>query len=140
MNTAVKVARAVLVGSGALVVVLGLIIWTGNADGLIGIHELLAYVLVISLWTIAAIAARSGVSWRLVTLAVVWSVFAAVLGGSQEKLVEGDWHWTIQVLHLVVGMGIMAWGQLLVIAMRRKAEASALGGPAIATAGMRSAR
>ena len=140
MNTAVKVARAVLVGSGALVVVLGLIIWTGNADGLIGIHELLAYVLVLSLWTIAAIAARSGVPWRLVAFAVGWSVFAAVLGGYQEKLVEGDWHWTIQVLHLVVGMGIMASGQLLVIAMRRRAGARTLGGPATAAAGMRSAR
>lgn len=140
MNTAVKVARAVLMGSGALVVVLGLIIWTGNADGLIGIHELLAYVLVLALWTIAAIAARSGVSWRLVVLAVVWSVVAAVLGGYQEKLVEGDWHWTIQVLHLVVGMGIMAWGQLLVIVIRRKAAAGALRGPAVAMAGMRSAR
>jgi hypothetical protein len=125
MNTAVKVARAVLVGSGALVVVLGLIIWTGNADGLIGIHELLAYVLILSLWTIAAIAARSGVSWRLVALAVAWSVGAAVLGGYQEELVNGSWHWTIQVLHLVVGMGVIASGQFLVIVMNRQADARA---------------
>src|SRR5262249_17695700 len=61
MRTAMRVAQAALPGSGVLLLVLGAIIWTGNGDQLIGMHVLLGLVLVLSLWTITAISARSGV-------------------------------------------------------------------------------
>ena len=40
--------------------------WTGHGGQLIGIHAMLGFLLVLSLWAIAAIAARSGVSIGLV--------------------------------------------------------------------------
>jgi hypothetical protein len=79
MKTATKVAQLVLLGSGALLLVLGLIIWTSHGDQLIGIHTMLGFLLVLSLWAIAAIAARTGVSIGLVALAVAWGLAAPIL-------------------------------------------------------------
>ena len=56
--------------------------WTGHGDQLIGIHAMLGFLLVLSLWAIAAIAARSGVSIGLVALAVACGVAAPILAGA----------------------------------------------------------
>lgn len=119
MNVVTRAAQVALVGSGGALLVLGLVIWTGQADGLIPLHTLVGVVLVLSLWTIAAIAGRAGVNRWLIATAVAWSVLAPTLGTTQEALLEGDWHWTIQVLHLLVGMAVVAWGQALVLLMGR---------------------
>jgi hypothetical protein len=126
MKTATKVAQLVLLGSGALLLVLGLIIWTGHGDQLIGIHAMLGFLLILSLWAIAAIAARTGVSIGLVALGVAWGLAAPILAGVQDRLVTGGWHWTIQVLHLVVSMGVIAVGRLLVIRIGRNEAAAGL--------------
>ena len=119
LHAATMAAQAALIAAGAALLVLGVVIWTGNFDDLIPLHVLVGIVLVLSLWTIAAIAARSGVDRWLVGAAVAWSVAAPLLGTTQEALVQGGWHWTIQVLHLVVAMGVVAWGRLLVLLMAR---------------------
>ena len=114
MKTAIKVSLAALVGCGALLLVLGIVIWTGNGDQLIPVHIAFGIVLVLSLWTITAIAARSGVASGTVTFAAAWGVLVVVLGLAQEELLPGSWHWTIQVLHLVISMGAIWWGRRLV--------------------------
>ena len=123
MKTVTKVAPLVQIGSGALVLLLGLIIWTGRADQLIPVHEVLGMVLVLSLWTIAAVAARSGISKGLAAVAVAWTIAAPLLGEVQARLLPGGSHWTIQVLHAVLSMGVVAWGRLLVIKMRHREPA-----------------
>jgi predicted CoA-binding protein len=101
---------------------LGLVIWTGTADGLVGAHDGLAFLLVLSLWTLAAVAAASRVSILLVVGAVGWSLAAIVLGGVQKDLLTGGRHWTVQVAHLVVGLGVIGWGILLAARIREHAE------------------
>jgi predicted CoA-binding protein len=128
--TLTKVAQATLLASGALTLLLGLVIWTGRADWLVGVHGGLAFLLVFSLWAIAAVAAASRVSIALVALAVAWSLGAIVLGGAQEEILKGGWHWTIQVLHLMVSMGVIGWGLVLIAVMRRKAESGGSTRPA----------
>ena len=41
--------------------VLGVLFWTGNALGLVDLHQLLGILLVLGLWTMAALAHRAGV-------------------------------------------------------------------------------
>lgn len=121
-----KLAFRTMIGSGILTLGLGVVIWVGDFHQLDGVHELFAYVLVLSLWTLCFLALRSGISIGLVSLAVVWSLAAIALGGAQEELVTGGWHWTIQVLHLIVGMGMLGFGQRLAYVLRRHgASASA---------------
>jgi predicted CoA-binding protein len=114
-----RVAEVTLIGSGSLTLLLGLVIWTGRADRLVGIHGALALLMVLSVWLIAAVALAARVRVALAALAVAWSLGAVVLGGRQEDLLTGGWHWTIQVLHLVVSLGVIVLGLALVAAMHR---------------------
>lgn len=113
--TTLKAARLVLMGSAALLLLLGVIIWTGNGDRLITLHIALGSVLVITVWMLAVIATTAGVSRLIVALAVVWSLIVPTLGMTQDGLLAGGWHWTVQVLHLVVSMGLVGWGQALLL-------------------------
>lgn len=142
MKTAIKVALAALMGSGALLLVLGIVIWTGNGDQLIPVHVALGVVLVGSLWTIAAITGRAGGASGTVAFAAAWGLLVVILGLAQEELLPGTWHWTIQVLHLLISMGAIWWGRRLVrlIAMaQRPAETPRqMAGPRVTTSGTRS--
>lgn len=120
MTRTLVMARLVLFASGALLLLLGLIIWTGSGDALVPIHAAAGSLLVISLWTIAVISARNGFPTRIVAVIVIWSLAVVAFGLTQDRLVEGDWHWTIQVLHLVASMSLVAIGQRLTTALGRR--------------------
>jgi hypothetical protein len=119
MTRAATIAQMTIRISGLLLLLLGLAIWTGRADAAIPIHELLGFVLVLALWTLSYFAARAGVLMRWVVLAVAWGLAAPLLGLTQENLVNGDWHWTIQVLHLLIGVGAIGLGENLAARMRQ---------------------
>src|SRR5258706_12817643 len=70
MNRLATAVHMTLRGSGVLLILLGLAIWTGRADGIIPVHEVLGFVLVLSLWTLAFLAARAGVQRGLVVAGV----------------------------------------------------------------------
>jgi hypothetical protein len=117
-----KVALGILMACGALLLVLGVLIWTGDWDGLIPVHVALGVILVCALWFVCWMAARAGVPTATVAFAAGWGVLVVVLGLGQEELVPGDLHWTIQVLHLSISMGAIWWGRRLLSLMRRAAE------------------
>ncbi len=124
MKNVMKVAVASMLACGGLLLVLGIVFWTGNGYQLIGVHVALGAVFIVSLWTIIAIAARSGVPTGIVAFASGWSVVVVVLGMMQEELVPGSWHWSIQALHLVISMGAIWWGRRLA-RLTRQARAAA---------------
>ena len=119
VKTAAAVAHMTIRGTGALLILLGVTFWTGNALQLIPVHIFLGIVLVLSLWMLAAIAGASGVQMRWVILAVAWGLILPVLGLTQDRLLTGGWHWTIQVLHLLIGLGAIGQGEGLAMRMRR---------------------
>ena len=99
--TAIQMAARVL---GAIQVILGVLFWTGNALGLVGLHILNGIVIVLLLWVMAGLAARAGVERRLVAVAAVWGLVVPVLGFAQQDLLPGSAHVAIEVLHLLVGL------------------------------------
>ncbi len=119
MSRAVTVVHMTLRISGVLLILLGLTFWTGNALQLIPVHEFLGFVLVLSLWTLAFLGARAGVPRGIVIAAVAWGLIAPILGLTQANLLTGNWHWVIQVLHLLVGLAAIGTGEGLVQRMRR---------------------
>ena len=119
MTRTATIAHMTIRVSGLLLILLGLAIWTGRADQVIPIHELLGVVLVLALWTLSYFASRAGVPMRWVVLAVAWGLLAPILGETQQNLVTGDWHWTIQVLHLLIGLGAIGQGENLAVRMRQ---------------------
>ena len=104
--------------SGLILISLGVLFWTGHALTLIPVHMLVGFVLVLSLWTLAVLAARAGVHPAFVALAIVWGLIVPILGLTQQRLLPGEAHWVIQVLHLLVGLG--AIGQAEGLAARIK--------------------
>jgi hypothetical protein len=113
MKKAIRVAHMTIRISGLLLLLLGIAIWTGRADDVIPVHKLLGFVLVISLWTLSYLAARAGVPMKWVALAVAWGLVAPILGLTQEGLLTGSWHWTVQVIHLLIGVGAIGMGENL---------------------------
>lgn len=117
-----EVARWTLYAAWASAVLLGLLVWPANVTELGGVHGVAGWLVVASLWTLAAIAARSGVSRSTVWLAVGWG-FATTLGAlAQHQLGRGGW---ITLLHVATGVGTIGWGRHLVTAMRRQGDVGA---------------
>jgi hypothetical protein len=62
---------------------------------------------VLLLWDIALTALVRRVNPPLAAFAILWGVVIAGLGFSQQRLLVGDLHWVVRVLHLVVGLSAM---------------------------------
>lgn len=105
----------VIVGAGASTALLGLVIWLGYGYGLGPIHMILGIVFVLAVWIAAFFAARAGAPARAVGCAIGWSVALLALGVAQKALLPGAWHWTIQALHAVTGVGAMMAARRLVM-------------------------
>ena len=105
---------------GVVQLVLGIIFWTGNALGLVDLHQLIGIVLVLGLWTQAAMAHRAGVPGGLVAGAAVYGLLVPIVGLTQRDLFPGSAHWVIQVIHLLLGIGLLAVAESL--ATRAKAR------------------
>jgi hypothetical protein len=119
MRTATTVIGMAIRVLGLVMIVLGLLFWTGNALNLIGLHMLIGIVVVLLLWALAIIAARNGVSLGLVALGIVWGLIVVVLGMTQTRLLPGDLHWIIRVLHLLVGIGALGIAERLAGTIKR---------------------
>src|SRR5579863_837455 len=123
MKTAATALRIFVGLDGLVLIALGLLFWTGNADALIPVHMLLGIALVLALWVLAVLAAVAGVNLGLIALGVVWGLIVLALGLTQERLLPSGAHWLIQVLYLLVGITAIALAQVL--AMRIIARRSA---------------
>jgi hypothetical protein len=119
MKTAATVAQMLVRVAGVVQIILGVLFWTGNALTLIPIHMLIGSVIVLLLWTLAGIGAYAGVSRGFVVLAIVWGVIVLALGMAQNQLLPGPFHWVIQVLHLLVGLGALGQAERLAQSVKR---------------------
>src|SRR5262245_14480398 len=91
-----------------ILVVLGIGFWSGHWVGFIPIHRSLGVVFVLTLWTIAIVALANGTPRRgRAAFAIVWGVVIAALGITQQRILVGDLHWVVRVLHLGVAMYAM---------------------------------
>jgi hypothetical protein len=113
MTTAATVLRVLMRACAVVLLVLGGLFWTGNATGLVPLHQFVGFVLVISLWTLAVLAARAGANPGLVAGAAVWGLVVPILGLAQTSLLTGSAHWLIRVLHLLVGLVAVGLGETL---------------------------
>ena len=121
MSTALNTFRILVRLSGLILIILGVIFWTGHALGLIPVHMVVGLILAISLWALAFLGARSGVGAGMVTLVAVWALVMLVFGAVQARIMPGAAHWVIQVLHLLIGIGAIGLGDRLGSKMSRAA-------------------
>ena len=119
MKIAVTVAQNLVRLSGLILIVLGVLFWSGNALTLIPLHILVGLVLVLALWAMAFLAARAGVRPGLVILAFLWGLLVPIFGLTQDQMLLGDAHWVIRVLHLLVGLGAIGQSEGLAVRIRQ---------------------
>jgi uncharacterized membrane protein YdfJ with MMPL/SSD domain len=119
VNTAVTFVQMLVRVCGLVLIVLGILFWTGNALALVPVHMLVGFVLVLSLWTLAVLAARAGVTPVLAAVAAAWGLVVPILGLTQTSLLTGGAHWLVQVLHLLVGLGAIGLAERLGVRIRR---------------------
>src|SRR5258708_24780755 len=100
MRTTASVAQMLVRVCGLIQIVLGLLFWTGSVLTLVPVHMLVGLILVLSLWTLAFIGARSRVQPGFVAVVFVWGLILPVFGLSQGQILTGSAHWLIQALHL----------------------------------------
>ena len=119
MQIAVTVAQNLVRVCGLILIVLGVLFWSGNALTLIPLHILVGLVLVLALWAMAFLAARAGVRPGLVILAFLWGLLVPIFGLTQDQMLLGDVHWVIRVLHLLVGLGAIGQSEGLAVRIRQ---------------------
>jgi hypothetical protein len=120
MQATLTIAQMLVRVTGVLLLVLGLLFWSGDALNLIPVHMLLGLILVLSLWLLAALASQAGVPLGMAAGAAVIGLITLVLGLTQDSLLPGSTHWVIQVLHLLVGMAAIGSGEMIGGRLRRR--------------------
>jgi hypothetical protein len=120
MRSTVNALQMAIRAVGVVQLALGVAFWTGNALGLVDLHQLLGILLVLGLWTQAVLAYRAGVPAGLVAAAAVWGLIVPIVGLTQTSLLTGSAHWVIQVIHLLLGIGLLGLAENL--ATRAKAR------------------
>jgi hypothetical protein len=108
-----RVAVMVLRVCALVAIVLGILFWTGNADGWRDIHMTAGILLVLSLWTIAIAQVRApgGIWWLLSALVI--GIALAAIGMTQENILLNAQHWIIQVAHLTLALIAIALGEMM---------------------------
>jgi hypothetical protein len=114
MKTSITVTQMIFRITGLIQIVLGLLFWAGIVRNLVPIHMLIGLILVIALWVLAVLTARTGAPLGLAIGAFVWGIIVVALGVTQVEILPGGAHWVIQLLHLIVGLAAMGLGERLV--------------------------
>ena len=110
---------------GLVMIVLGLLFWSGNALTLKNEHELLGVLVVLALWTLAFVALRRGVNVGLVVGGLLLGVVVIAFGMSQTSLMNGATRAvveTIKAVHLALGLALISLGEMFTARIRRRAR------------------
>jgi hypothetical protein len=124
---AAKIASWVVRLGGLIMIVLGLLFWTGSALGLVQEHMTLGLLVVLALWVLAATAMQKGVGVGLVIGAFVLGLVVIGFGMAQESLMSGATRVVVElirIVHLLLGLALISFGEILTARLRRLNEGS----------------
>lgn len=121
MQVTFTVSQMLVRITGVLLLILGLLIWAENANGLIGIHMLLGLIFVLALLVFAFAARQAGASLGMAIGLAVLGVLVLWLGVSQQGLLNGpaDPHWIVRVVHLLIGVAAVGMAEAVGGGLRR---------------------
>ena len=129
MTMVAKIVSWVVRLGGLVMIVLGLLFWSGNALTLTNEHEMLGVLVVLALWTLAFVALRKGVSVGLVIGGLLLGVVVIGFGMTQTSLMNGATRAvveTIKVIHLLLGLALISVGEIFTARIRRLGKGAKL--------------
>ena len=114
---------------GSLALLLGLVFWFGLFNnlrsGLTQLHMTLGILVVLALWILATIYARTpNANLGLAIGASLVGLLLLIVGLTQRGLMP-DFHWVIQWVHFLLGVAAIGMGEALTGAIRRAPAATA---------------
>lgn len=123
LKKAAALAQWVVRITGPVQVLLGILFWTGHAFGLIRFHMLVGMGFTAALLVLAVLAAAAGLRWWVALLAFAWGVVVPAFGMMQTRLLPGPAHWTVRLLHLLIGLAAMVVAARLTRFIQRQPSA-----------------
>lgn len=124
MKIAVTVVQILIRLTWLILLVLGIVFWTGRGQELVPAHQAVGVVFVLLLWALAYLGLRSGAATGLIVATFVWGLIVLTLGLAQTQLLTGSSHWTIQVLHLLVGIAAIGLAESLAARIKSRLSAA----------------
>jgi hypothetical protein len=113
--------------AGIVQLVSGVLFWTGHGYALLPVHIVSGSVIVLTLWTVSALALMAPVRRGLALFGLAWGIALPAFGLVQAGLMVGHLHWIVRVVHLLMGLAAMAiagtLGQAILAAGQRAALA-----------------
>ena len=116
----IRISSILLGVLGVVALILGILFWTGNALNLVMVHMLVGVLTVLLLLVVGVGQAVSkGGSWPMAIVAIVLGAVALGLGMAQRTMMPGSSHIVIQVIHLLLGLALIGFGQAVAGRYRR---------------------
>jgi hypothetical protein len=111
---------------GSLALLLGLLRIFSIGPDLIQLHMTLGILVVLALWILATIYARTpNANLGMAIGASVIGLLLLIVGVTQQGLLPNGFHWVIQVIHVLLGLTVIGMGEMLSGAIRRAPAAVA---------------
>ena len=123
MRTAVTIVQMLVRLTWVILLILGILFWTGHATNLIPDHIWVGLLFVLLLWALCVIALAKGVERGFAVFALIWGLITFLLGVMQLRLMPGGNHWVIDVLHLLVGVAAIGLAERLGAGLKRSLAA-----------------
>jgi hypothetical protein len=111
MKTAATVVQMLIRLTGLILIVLGVLFWTGHESQLMPVHIFIGLFFVLLMWIQGLLAALTKLGMGRVVAEFLWGIVVLALGMTQVQLLPGSAHWVIQVLHLLVGLGAIGFAE-----------------------------
>ena len=89
----------------------GIWLWTGHGFSTLRIHVMLGFVATAALLMIG-VAALFRAVLPLGAIAILWALALPIVGFGQMNWLVGPHHWTVEVVHLVIGLGSIGLGEV----------------------------
>ena len=103
----------------AVQVIVGIGFWTGHWYGLVNVHMAIGVLYVLAFWVIAGAAIAQKRATGLALFAILWGIVIAAFGMMQQRILPGDLHWIIRVLHLAIGIAALPIAERLAASQPR---------------------
>jgi energy-coupling factor transporter transmembrane protein EcfT len=119
-----RIPHMIVRADGAVLLILGILLWTGKFDAIQPFHIALGIILVLSLFWLAAINYQNKGSVALSVLAFLDGVALYFVGVLQQGWLTNGPHWLIQVLHLLLGVFAIGLGEMIATRLAKMAPAT----------------
>ena len=121
MKTAVTILQFAVRILALVLVVLGIMFWTGRSFKLVPVHMRLGEILIALLWLLAGMGLRAGVKAGLTFGAIVYGLLAFLFAINMGGFLAGGAHEIIRVLHLLIGLGAVGLAESIAARVKRSA-------------------